>query len=50
MSEHVHISALSVVVAGLSAVIVLGTFTLLAKNNPDHPASKAWLDIFGPGC
>lgn len=48
--EHVHISALSVVVAGLSAVIFLGTLTVLAKNNPTHPASQAWLDIFGSGC
>ena len=50
MSEHVHISALSVLVAGLSAVVVLGTISVLAKNNPTHPASKAWLDIFGSGC
>ena len=50
MADHVHISALGVLVAGLSAVVVLGTVTLLAKNNPTHPASKAWLDIFGSGC
>ena len=48
--EHVHISALSVIVAGLSAVVVIGSLTVLAKNNPKHPASQAWLDIFGPGC
>jgi hypothetical protein len=45
-APNVHVDALSVLTAGLSAVVVLGTFKVLALKYHGHPMAQAFLVLF----